>query len=226
MVAVSDVFTDCLVLREWQNPFLSNNRYVQFHVAGRLQLFSTHQDVGVCPAVVVVYTEVRGRKEQVSEACVRALVLRGNPLGWQPAKKGTAVRVFGGWEDAFCELDQQGAWHHHVLFEYPRPEPPEGAVIPPRDPMSHDGFARDAAVRAWALRRARGHCEGCGCLAPFITRDGEPYLESHHIRRLADGGSDTVDNVAALCPNCHREVHLGLNADVLRGRLLEARARD
>ncbi|TOJ58505.1 hypothetical protein CGI36_22670 [Vibrio parahaemolyticus] len=26
---------------------------------------------------------------------------------------------------------------------------------------------------------------------------------------LKDGGSDTVENVKALCPNCHREAHYG-----------------
>ena len=28
------------------------------------------------------------------------------------------------------------------------------------------------------------------------------------MKRLADGGSDTMDNVVALCPNCHRKVHV------------------
>jgi 5-methylcytosine-specific restriction protein A len=32
-------------------------------------------------------------------------------------------------------------------------------------------------------------------------------LEPHHTRRLADGGPDAPDAVAALCPTCHRRVH-------------------
>lgn len=40
---------------------------------------------------------------------------------------------------------------------------------------------------------------------------GSPYLEVHHVRRLADGGSDTTENAVALCPNCHMELHYGEN---------------
>ncbi|TDA69847.1 HNH endonuclease signature motif containing protein, partial [Halomonas marinisediminis] len=34
-----------------------------------------------------------------------------------------------------------------------------------------------------------------------------PFLEVHHLIRLKDGGPDTVENCAALCPNCHRKLH-------------------
>lgn len=73
---------------------------------------------------------------------------------------------------------------------------------------------RSAAVRIYALRRADGFCEGCGQPAPFKTREGRPYLEPHHIHRLADGGPDHPAHVAALCPNCHRRVHHGQDGDI------------
>ena len=45
--------------------------------------------------------------------------------------------------------------------------------------------------------------------------NGEPYLEAHHVKWLGDGGSDSIDNTVALCPNCHRKMHsLNLSADV------------
>ena len=40
-------------------------------------------------------------------------------------------------------------------------------------------------------------------------KDNTPYLEVHHIIRLADDGDDSVENAIALCPNCHREAHFG-----------------
>ena len=43
--------------------------------------------------------------------------------------------------------------------------------------------------------------------APFNDKKGRPFLESHHIRWLSEGGADSIDNVAALCPNCHRKMH-------------------
>lgn len=70
-------------------------------------------------------------------------------------------------------------------------------------------YRRAEAIKKYVLARAKGICEGCEKTAPFRTSKG-PYLECHHIHRLADGGPDHPANVIALCPNCHRESHLGL----------------
>lgn len=80
---------------------------------------------------------------------------------------------------------------------------------------------RSEAVREYVLRRASGVCEACGEPAPFRTKRGAPYLEPHHIRRLSDGGPDHPRWVAAICPNCHREVHEGESGDELNARLAE-----
>jgi 5-methylcytosine-specific restriction protein A len=68
-------------------------------------------------------------------------------------------------------------------------------------------YVRSEAVRRYALQRACGTCEACGSDAPFTDTSGDPFLEVHHIDRLADNGPDRVDRVAALCPNCHRRCH-------------------
>lgn len=71
-------------------------------------------------------------------------------------------------------------------------------------------FVRNQLVVAEVLFRANGHCEQCKKPAPFLREsDKTPYLEVHHIIRLADGGDDTVENAIALCPNCHRKAHYG-----------------
>jgi 5-methylcytosine-specific restriction endonuclease McrA len=71
-------------------------------------------------------------------------------------------------------------------------------------------FRRNADVVVEVMLRAKGICEACGCIAPFVrASDGTPYLEIHHILPLADGGEDTVENAIALCPNCHRKKHYG-----------------
>ena len=84
-------------------------------------------------------------------------------------------------------------------------------------------YVRDAFVAEGARRRAHGICDLCGAAAPFMAKDGEPYLEVHHIVWLAHGGSDTLANTVALCPNCHRRMHQ-LDNPKDRGRLL-ARAK-
>jgi 5-methylcytosine-specific restriction protein A len=71
-------------------------------------------------------------------------------------------------------------------------------------------FVRNPDVVAEILLRAKGTCEGCGSYAPFVRKkDGTPYLEVHHKKKLSDGGADSIMNAIALCPNCHRERHFG-----------------
>ena len=73
-------------------------------------------------------------------------------------------------------------------------------------------YARSDAVKVYVLRRADGQCESCGLAAPFQTESGRPYLETHHIRRLSDGGPDHPRWVIAVCPNCHRRAHYSSDA--------------
>jgi 5-methylcytosine-specific restriction enzyme A len=85
--------------------------------------------------------------------------------------------------------------------------------IPDRFPVVILSFVRNPDVVAEVRFRAKGKCEGCNKNAPFLRRkDGKPYLEVHHVKQLADGGEDTVENAIALCPNCHRERHFGAAA--------------
>lgn len=67
--------------------------------------------------------------------------------------------------------------------------------------------ARDPYIAEYARRRANGYCQLCKKAAPFLRKDGTPYLESHHIIWLSEGGEDSVENTVALCPNCHRKMH-------------------
>lgn len=67
---------------------------------------------------------------------------------------------------------------------------------------------RDEFVSEYAKRLAGGICSLCKQPAPFKKKDGSPYLETHHVIWLANGGSDSIDNTVALCPNCHRKMHV------------------
>lgn len=82
--------------------------------------------------------------------------------------------------------------------------------------VESQAFERNEAVKEYALIRADGKCQLCEMDAPFRKKeDGSPFLEVHHIEYLAAGGDDSVENVAALCPNCHRKMHsLELKEDV------------
>lgn len=79
-------------------------------------------------------------------------------------------------------------------------------------------YTRNPYVSEHAKRRAKGICQLCLQPAPFQAKSGDPFLETHHIQWLSKGGEDSIKNTVALCPNCHRKMHL-LNLDIDRSLL-------
>jgi 5-methylcytosine-specific restriction enzyme A len=98
-------------------------------------------------------------------------------------------------------------------------EVPAGQVEPQPIARSVKDYARDAAVKAWVLKHANGVCECCANPAPFVMSNRLPFLEVHHVNRLAEAGQDTIENTVAVCPNGHRRLHHGADAADLRERL-------
>lgn len=93
--------------------------------------------------------------------------------------------------------------------------PPEGTPNPKKSQTMITRISRSLAVMAWVIKEAAGRCEVCSKPAPFEREDGTPFLEVHHLFRLADGGPDTVENAVAVCPNCHRHFHQGADSGEL-----------
>lgn len=69
-------------------------------------------------------------------------------------------------------------------------------------------YVRDVYIAEASKRKANGICQLCEKPAPFNDKNGNPYLESHHIIWLSEGGSDELSNTVALCPNCHKKMHI------------------
>jgi 5-methylcytosine-specific restriction enzyme A len=86
------------------------------------------------------------------------------------------------------------------------------AIHSRRQPSNHQttstSYERNAYVAELTRRRANGVCQLCDQPAPFFNKKNEPHLEFHHITWLSRGGEDTVENSVALCPNCHRKMHI------------------
>ncbi len=93
------------------------------------------------------------------------------------------------------------------------------ADLPPKEILTRT-FQRTKAIKEYVLLRANGICEGCGKEAPFKTKSG-PYLETHHVHRLCDGGLDYPENVIALCPNCHRRAHYAKDNEAYNNSLIQ-----
>lgn len=96
---------------------------------------------------------------------------------------------------------------------------PTGQQTPQKVEHTTSIYYRDPEVRAWVLEMANGKCEACDIDAPFVQFDGAPYLEVHHMIPLASGGPDTTENTIALCPNCHRKVHLSKDRDIFKNEI-------
>lgn len=91
---------------------------------------------------------------------------------------------------------------------------------PVKKVVSRNDFVRNPFVVRAAIIRSKGVCENPGCTRTLFPRDdGSPYMEVHHIIPLGEGGDDTLINVAALCPHCHRELHFGKSRMVRRATL-------
>lgn len=147
---------------------------------------------------------------------VYALLGRRWLEGLKPAKN-VGTNVIATLERAIAKVEEQSGeplaqFEHEVeklRKSIPR-EAPTGNASPAKVVSASTQFARDPRVVAWVLNAANGKCECCAKDAPFARIDGSPYLEVHHLKRLADGGTDRVSNAIALCPNCHRELHFGI----------------
>lgn len=81
-------------------------------------------------------------------------------------------------------------------------------------------WIRSASIVELAKKLANGICQLCNEPAPFKDQYGEPYLETHHIEWLANGGADTPENTVALCPNCHKKMHV-VNSDEDKKALIQ-----
>ncbi|SFB80084.1 5-methylcytosine-specific restriction enzyme A [Marinospirillum celere] len=77
-------------------------------------------------------------------------------------------------------------------------------------------YGRNRYVAEYTKRRAKGVCHLCDEPAPFSDEKGKPYLECHHIDWVANDGDDTLENTVALCPNCHRKMHIKKDPNDIR----------
>lgn len=77
---------------------------------------------------------------------------------------------------------------------------------------------RNQLIVAYVKETAGYKCQACGF--SFEKKDGSRYVEAAHIKQLAKSHMDTIDNMVALCPNCHKKFDLG-NAEA-RNEVFEA----
>jgi 5-methylcytosine-specific restriction protein A len=119
------------------------------------------------------------------------------------------------WQTGACTITRG---EEKFVDQFSIPEDTGG--IPRSRNVSGMAFVRNQFVRTNVLNRAQGRCEWCNEIG-FKMADGKIFLETHHVVPLGENGLDSESNVAALCPNHHREAHHGVKRDDLQKGLLK-----
>jgi 5-methylcytosine-specific restriction protein A len=111
------------------------------------------------------------------------------------------------------EKEEEEALHRSIEeLEKKAAQSPENPV---QKVVTTSVYSRNPNVGALAKLKAEGICQLCNNPAPFTGKNKMPYLEAHHIVWLSEGGTDIIENTVALCPNCHKKMHiLNLESDV------------
>ncbi|MEM0143867.1 MAG: HNH endonuclease [Candidatus Parvarchaeum sp.] len=66
---------------------------------------------------------------------------------------------------------------------------------------------RNQVLVKYIKEKADYKCQACGFT--FVKRDGSKYVEAAHIKPLAASRLDVIENMVALCPNCHKKLDIG-----------------
>lgn len=109
-----------------------------------------------------------------------------------------------------------------VVPEYvpsPKPEKSYGNTV---------SYKRSEAKAKRSLILANYKCDLDPSHQSFITKNGKPYMEAHHLIPLNaqddfDNSLDVDANIVCLCPNCHRKLHFGENIHSELSKLFKLR---
>lgn len=87
--------------------------------------------------------------------------------------------------------------------------------------VTSNRYIRSKVLAFYVKELANGICQLCEREAPFLDKNGRAYLETHHIIPLSCNGKDDINNMVAICPNCHRKIHcLELDEDISKLMLI------
>lgn len=76
-------------------------------------------------------------------------------------------------------------------------------------------YVRKTKLVKLAIRTLGYNCMLKNCDNSFITNNGIPYIEVHHIIPLCRGGEDAIWNLSVLCAHHHKMAHFARNDMVI-----------
>lgn len=97
------------------------------------------------------------------------------------------------------------------------------SVPPERRQVVQAIIARNRKLVGKAKKDADYRCQRCDNESGWLTSEGKPYVEVHHIIPLGENGFDDLRNMIVLCVNCHKMLHHASNRHMLSADLREQR---
>ncbi|MEW4230600.1 HNH endonuclease [Priestia megaterium] len=133
--------------------------------------------------------------------------VKNNQKTWKEGIEHDQAELFPEMYEEFCEMKVK--YFENLPLEQLKQNILNGQTneVDSRKVGKVSVFPRSVYIKEFAKRMSKGICQLCDKKAPFIDKKGNPFLEVHHIHYLSQGGTDTIDNVVAVCPNCHRKIH-------------------
>ncbi len=121
------------------------------------------------------------------------------------------------------EITNEGLEYEAIMqaAEYPDLESNDFIRQNEREPVkvvnTQTTYKRDAGLAKTVLVRSDYKCLLDEAHTTFTSKDGHPYIEAHHLIPMSaqkdfDTNIDRVENIVALCPNCHKAIHYGDDA--------------
>ena len=65
-------------------------------------------------------------------------------------------------------------------------------------------FDRDERLSKYIKELYNWKCQFPNCELSFLKRDGQPYIEVHHLFALSKDGHDSIENILVVCAHHHR----------------------
>ena len=110
---------------------------------------------------------------------------------------------------------------------------PQPAPTPKATKPGKPRYSANPAIGKGALQKAGYTCENCGSKTFTARSTNSSFMEPHHLIPISQQGLytnniDITQNLICLCPNCHSQIHYGLNDDIkiMLRRFLSARQAD
>ena len=135
--------------------------------------------------------------DQMTDGLISAAVLRRWSADW--AVLAAALVDVGLWEMS----DVEGRPHHqfHDWLEYN--DSAEEILSTRAAKAARMAIQRDPALMAAIRKRDKDRCRYCGTLVDWRSRRGKSSATYDHVKPLAAGGKNTLENVVICCKGCN-----------------------